>query len=664
MITLRFGRDICNYLSSAEKREWLVTNGIGGFASGTVAGLLTRCYHGLLIASLAPPAKRTLLVAKIDESVQYNQKLYHIATNRWLGGTIEPQGFINIESFHLEGTIPVWTFTCGDALLEKRIWMEQGENTTYTHYTYRRGTSSLTLNLTAFVNYRDFHGNTQGFKWQMDINPLEKGVRVIAYPNSVPFYLLISQGQVFPAHIWYYRFDLSVERYRGLIDRENHLHGASFSATLQVGESVTIATTTRPDVSLDGQACLERHYRHENSLINPLHPQWLQQLTLAADQFIVNRPLPNEPDGKTIIAGYPWFGDWGRDTMISLRGLTLSTNRSAIARQILLTFSRYLDRGLLPNLFPDAGETPEYNAVDAILWYFEAIRAYFEQTKDLEFLKTIYPALAEVIHWFRRGTRYNIHLDRDGLLYAGEQGVQLTWMDAKVDDLVITPRIGKPVEINALWFNALKIMGQFAIYLGIEAADYEKMAETTLKGFSRFWNDSQGYCYDVLDTGKGNDDSLRPNQLFAVSLSVEELLNSQQQKAIVDISALKLLTSHGLRSLSEDDPNYHGVYGGDRLQRDAAYHQGTVWGWLLGTFIEAHLKVYRDPLQAKSFLTSMIYHLQDSCVGSLSEIFDGDAPFTPRGAFAQAWTVAEVLRVWTAIEYFDCTAVSPRVTSD
>ncbi|GCA81228.1 amylo-alpha-1,6-glucosidase [Microcystis aeruginosa] len=652
MVKLRFGRDICNCLPVAEKREWLVTNGIGGFAAGTVAGLLTRCYHGLLIAALAPPTQRTLLVTKIDESVQYNQKLYHLASNRWLGATIEPQGYINIESFHLEGTIPVWTFICGDALLEKRIWMEQGENTTYTHYTYLRGNSPLTLNLTAFVNYRDFHGNTQSFNWQMDISPLEKGVRVIAYNHAVPFYLLISQGEVFPAHIWYYRFDLAVERYRGLIDRENHLHGASFSATLKVGESVTIAASTRPDPNLDGQSSLESRYRYENSLINPQQPEWIQQLTLAADQFIVSRPLRDQPDGKTIIAGYPWFGDWGRDTMISLRGLTLTTGRPAIARQILLTFSRYLDRGLLPNLLPDGGEMPEYNAVDAILWYFEAIRCYFNQSQDFEFLRTIYPALKEVIAWFRRGTRYNIHLDDDGLIYAGEAGVQLTWMDAKVDDLVITPRIGKPVEINALWFNALKIMVQFAHYLGMDATDYEKMRKMTLKGFSRFWDDSLGYCYDVLDTDKGNDASLRPNQLFAVSLSVEELLNSPQKKAIVDICTVKLLTSRGLRSLTADHPDYRGVYSGDRLKRDSAYHQGTVWGWLLGAFIEAHLKVYRDPILAESFLTPMIDHLRDSCIGNLSEIFDGNAPFTPRGAFAQAWTVAEALRVWQTIEEF------------
>ncbi|MEG3438065.1 amylo-alpha-1,6-glucosidase [Pannus brasiliensis CCIBt3594] len=656
MMMIRYGRDLCNHLPTAERREWLVTNGIGGFASGTVAGLLSRCYHGLLIAALAPPAKRTLLVTKLDETVQYGEKIYPLATNRWIGQgkdplVIEPRGYIQIESFHLEGTIPVWRYTCADALLEKRIWMRQGENTTYTRYTYRRGTSPLTLNLTAFVNYRDFHGSTQSLNWQMDIREIDRGIKVTAYPNAVPFYLTISSGQVLPAHIWYYRFDLSIERYRGLIERENHLHAASFSVTLNPGESVTFAASTDRDVSLDGDTLLEERYRYERELIDPDRPEWIQQLTLAADQFIVDRPLGSEPDGKTIIAGYPWFGDWGRDTMIALPGLTLVTGRPAIARQILLTFSRYLDRGMLPNMFTNAGETPEYNTVDAILWYFEAIRAYFEKTGDREFLETIFPALEEVIAWHRRGTRYNIHIDRsDGLLYAGEAGVQLTWMDAKVNDLVITPRIGKPVEINALWFNALKITGEFARYLGKSGTEYERMAGHTRSGFARFWNPARGYCYDVLDTPDGNDDSLRPNQIFAVSLPIEELLTPSQRKAIVDTCATRLLTSYGLRSLDRDHPDYRGTHGGDRLQRDSAYHQGTAWGWLIGAFVQAHLRVYGDRSIARGFLEPMENHLTEACAGSLSEIFDGDPPFTPRGAFAQAWTVAEVLRAWSLVE--------------
>jgi predicted glycogen debranching enzyme len=654
MTIIHYGRDLCNHLPSAERREWLVTNGIGGFASGTVAGVLTRCYHGLLIAALATPLKRTLLVTKLDETVLYGPGIYPLATNRWIGQgkepfVIEPQGYIQIENFHLEGTIPVWRFACADALLDKRIWMRSGENTTYTRYTYIRGTFPLTLNLTALINYRDFHGSTQSWHWPMDIEKIDRGIRAIAYPKAVPFYLTISEGEILPAHIWYYRFDLARERYRGLVERENHLHAASFSVTLQEGESVTIAASTRPDASLDGERLLEERRRYERELVHPNRPPWIQQLTLAADQFIVDRPLVDEPDGKTIIAGYPWFGDWGRDTMIALPGLTLVTEQPVIARKILLTFSRYLDRGMLPNLFPDAGETPQYNTVDAILWYFEAIRAYVEKTRDLAFLETIFPALQEVIHWHRRGTRYQIHLDDDGLLYAGEPGVQLTWMDAKVNDQVITPRIGKPVEINALWFNALKIMVGFADYLGRSGEEYGRMAGETRKGFSRFWNRNRGYCWDVLDTPDGDDDRLRPNQIFAVSLEVEELLTAKQRQAIVDTCATRLLTSYGLRSLDLSHADYRGTYGGDRLQRDRAYHQGTVWGWLIGAFVQAHLRVYGDRAIAMTFLQPMENHLQEACAGSLGEIFDGDAPFTPRGAFAQAWTVAEVLRAWSLV---------------
>lgn len=654
MTTLRYGRDLCNHLPTAERREWLVTNGSGGFASGTVAGLLSRCYHGLLIAALAPPARRTLLVTKLDEIVQYGGGIYPLATNRWIGQdkepfVLEPKGYVNIERFHLEGTIPVWRYACADALLDKRIWMRKGENTTYIRYTYFRGTSPLILNLTALVNYRDFHGSTQSLNWQMDVRAVNRGVRVSAYPNAVPYYLTISDGEVLPAHIWYHRFDLATERYRGLVERENHLHAASFSVTLPVGDSVTIAASTRPDASLDGETLLEERYRYERELLQGGRPPWIQQLTLAADQFIVARPLADEPDGKTIIAGYPWFGDWGRDTMIALPGLTLVTGRPEIARQILLTFSRYLDRGMLPNLFPDAGEKPEYNTVDAILWYFEALREYFQRTGDREFLEIIFPALEEVIHWHRRGTRYNIHLDSDGLLYAGEEGVQLTWMDAKVDERVITPRMGKPVEINALWFNALKIMSAFAGYLGKSAGEYDRLAADTLAGFDRFWNPSRGYCFDVLDTPDGDDERLRPNQIFTVSLNVEELLTPARRKAIVDICATRLLTCHGLRSLDPADLDYRGTYGGDRFRRDAAYHQGTAWGWLIGPFVQAHLRVYGNRAIARTFLEPMENHLKEACTGSLSEIFDGDAPFAPRGAFAQAWTVGEVIRAWSLI---------------
>jgi predicted glycogen debranching enzyme len=308
---------------------------------------------------------------------------------------------------------------------------------------------------------------------------------------------------------------------------------------------------------------------------------------------------------------------------------------------------------MLPNVFPDGGETPAYNTVDASLWYVEAVWAYYRATGDENFLGEIFPALQEIIAGYRRGTRYQIHLDtEDGLIYAGELGVQLTWMDAKVDDWVVTPRQGKPVEINALWYNALSIVVAIAQRLNRPDGEYRQLAEVTATRFDRFWNPQLGYCYDVLDTPDGHDASLRPNQIFAVSLSevgggyTLPLLTPEQQRGIVETCQRSLLTSHGLRSLSPDDPQYQGCYGGDRLRRDGAYHQGTVWGWLIGPFVQAHLRVYRDLPGARAFLEPMKYHLSGSGLGNISEIFDGDPPFTPRGCFAQAWSVAEVLRAW------------------
>jgi predicted glycogen debranching enzyme len=335
--------------------------------------------------------------------------------------------------------------------------------------------------------------------------------------------------------------------------------------------------------------------------------------------------------------------------MISLPGLTLTTGRPEVARKILRTFANFVDQGMLPNRFPDSGETPEYNTVDATFWYFEAIRAYYAETGDEQLLNELYPVLAEIIDWHQRGTRYNIKVDpADGLLHAGQPRVQLTWMDAKVGDWVVTPRIGKPVEVNALWYNALKAMAGFAEVLGESSEDYEAAADQTLQGFERFWNEGAGYCYDVIDGPDGDDGSLRPNQILAVSLPESPLL-AKRQRAVVDACARHLLTSHGLRSLAPAEPQYQGHYGGDQRQRDGAYHQGTVWGWLLGPFCLAHFRVYGDPDQALGFLEPMAYHLSAAGLGSLSEIFDGETPFTPRGCFAQAWSVAEVLRVWQII---------------
>ena len=666
-MTIRFGREICGDLRTSEPREWLVTNGIGGYAAGTVSGLLTRCYHGLLIAALQPPLGRTLLLAKLDETLTYDGRDFTLATNRWSSGTIEPHGYQLIERFQLEGTIPKWTYACADVLLTKQLWMQPGANTTYIRYSLQRSTRPVTLSIKALVNYRDHHSHTQGKDWQMLITPQKRGVCVTAFPDAIPFFLWTDQGTATPQHDWYTEFDLSTERFRGLEERDDHLHAATFEVELQPGATYTLVATTATAPHLFGdKAFLERRTYEDNLMerwTQSLTPQigkppaWIEQLVLAADQFIVDRPLPEEPKGKTVIAGYPWFGDWGRDTMISLPGLTIATGRPGIARTILRTFATYLDQGMLPNVFPEVGEIPEYNTVDAILWYFEAIWAYYLATKDDELLRAIFPQLVEVIDWHCRGTRHRICRDpEDGLLYAGEEGVQLTWMDAKVGNWVVTPRIGKPVEVNVLWYNALIIMESMAQHLGKPEQKYQCMAEQAAAGFQQFWHRRKGYCYDVIDGPEGHDESLRPNQIFAVSLPMvsgeqghQPLLSQAQQQAVVDTCGRSLLTSYGLRSLAPKDPHYQGHYGGNQHQRDGAYHQGTVWGWLLGPFVQAHLRVYKDPVQAQTLLEPMAEHLTASGLGSLSEIFDGNDPMAPRGCFSQAWTVAEVLRAWRQI---------------
>lgn len=654
-MSIDFGREICGDLASAQTREWLVTNGIGGYASGTVVGMVTRCYHGLLVATLQPPVGRTLLLTKIDEIAQYDNHLYPLCTNRWANGAVDPHGYSYIESFHLEGTIPVWSFAFGDALLEKRIWMQPGANTTYIHYELRRATQPLTLTIKTLVNYRDYHSRTQAKDWRMIVEKIERGVSVKAFPEAVPFYLLTDSGNAFSINDWYYGFQLAAERDRGLYDLDDNLHAATFQAKIEPEGSLTFVASTEKNPDLNSAATLEYRRAYEQKLIErqvnqtDKHPDWINQLVLAADQFIVNRPLPNNPDGKTIIAGYHWFSDWGRDTMISLPGLTISTGRPEVARSILRTFAKYVDRGMLPNRFPDDGTPPadtEYNTVDATLWYFEAIRIYYDSTEDDHLLSELFPVLAEIIDWHRRGTRYNIHLDaNDGLIYAGEKGVQLTWMDAKVGDWVVTPRIGKPVEINALWYNALKTMAKFAQKLHKPHQEYETLAQSAALGFKRFWNDATNYCYDVLDGPEGNDASLRPNQIFAVSLP-ESPLTELQQRSVVEVCARKLLTSYGLRSLDPGDPQYQGYYGGDQHQRDSAYHRGTVWGWLIGPFALAHLRVFNEPAQARELLEPMSHHILTAGLGTISEIFDGDAPMQPKGCIAQAWSVAEVLRAW------------------
>jgi predicted glycogen debranching enzyme len=665
---VRFGREICGDLSEAEAREWLVTNGIGGFASGTVSGGMSRRYHGLLIAALQPPVGRYQLVAGLDEIVRYSGATYALATHRWASGALDPQGFLYLESFRLAGTIPVWTYALADALIEKRVWMAPGENTTFIQYILARSSGPLEMDLKALVNYRDFHSSTHAGDWRMRIAPVEQGVKVLPFEGATPFYLKSAQARCEPQHVWYRDCFLSAEKERGLDDHEDRLFAAQFHATLNVGESATVVVSTEAHASLDTPAARAQRTDHDASLLTswnqqnqksaPLAPGWLRQLVLAADQFIVKRSLPDEPDGHSIVAGYHWFGDWGRDTMIALPGLALTTGRCDIARLILLAFARYVDGGMLPNNFPDAGGKPDYNTVDAALWYFEAIRQYFEATQDSATLEKLFPVLAGMIRAHAAGTRYNIHVDTaDGLLYAGGPGIQLTWMDAKVGDWVVTPRTGKPIEINALWINALDTMAQFARLLSKPTDIYESLSAQAKSSFQKFWNAERQCCFDVIDvpgagtgSGKitGKDAALRPNQILAVSLTVSPLFK-EQQKSVVDTCAQQLLTCYGLRSLACCEPGYQGRYLGDPRSRDAAYHQGTVWGWLLGPFALAHFRVYADREAALRFLEPLGQQIRSYGLGTLAEIFDGDPPHTPRGCIAQAWTVGEILRVWSQI---------------
>ncbi|HEU4324298.1 MAG TPA: amylo-alpha-1,6-glucosidase [Roseiflexaceae bacterium] len=670
-----FGREVCGDIGAAASREWLVTNGIGGYAAGTVAGTHGRRYHGLLVAALRPPLGRTLLVARLDERADYDGREYALFTDQRAGGAISPEGYQLLERFHLEGTTPVWTYALGDALLEKRVWMQRGANTTLVRYELRRAGQAagqplpLTLTIDALVDDRDYHGMTRAADWDTRIEELPGGLRVEPRAGGTAVFLLSDRATAAPLHEWRTGYYLAFEAERGFDPIEDHLCVGRFQATLHAGEALTLVLSTEPAPNLDGAAAYAERQRDEQALIarSPYAdgPDWAQQLVLAADQCLVARPEGQtaasdlsmngvEPaaqsEGRTVIAGYPWFSDWGRDTMIALPGLTLATGRPEDARSILRTFARFVDQGMLPNRFPDAGETPEYNTVDATLWYFEAVRAYHAATSDDATLRELFPVLREIVAWHIRGTRYGIKVDlADGLLATGQADVQLTWMDVKIGDWVVTPRTGKAVEINALWYNALCCMADFAQRLELPGERYAAGARQVRRGFERFWNEAAGCCYDVIDGPNGDDATLRPNQVIAAALT-HSPLSDAQARAVVETCARTLLTSHGLRTLPPDHPSYRGRFVGDWNYRDSIYHQGTVWAWLIGPFVQAHLRVYRDPAAARMLLVPLVRHGRGAGLGSVSEVFDGDPPHTPRGCFAQAWSVAELLRAWQLTE--------------
>jgi predicted glycogen debranching enzyme len=660
--SIRFGREICGDLTQAERREWWLANGVGGYAAGTIAGTLTRRYHGLLIAPVYPPLGRMLVLAKADATLIDGEQAWPLFSNRWSSATVDPVGHTHIECFELDGRLPVWRYALGPHRIEMRIWMEPGANTTYVAYRLQpdRMTAgrTLKLNVTLLANARDHHGQAQADSLHPQ-STSEGGRLRVSFADQFTLHVQAQGGVIAAANDWFHDFDLPLERRRGLPDRDSHLCVGHAHLELKAGEWVGLSASLHPDAEADvGQALMRaRTYQAKvlaraKDAIKELSdaPPWIEQLILAADSFVFARPLPEVPDGESVIAGYPWFGDWGRDTMISLPGLTLATGRADSARRILQTFSRFVDRGMLPNVFPGAGQVPDYNTVDAALWYIEAWRAYVEATRDDAALRQVFPVLQDILDGYREGTRYSIHMDaNDGLIYAGEPGVQLTWMDAKVGDWVVTPRIGKPVEINALWYNAHLIMQAFAKRLGMANGAYAQQAERIREGFQRFVRADGDGLFDVLDGPNGADATLRPNQIFAVCLPYSAL-DADVQGRVVEVCARDLLCSYGLRSLAATHPDYRPVYQGDVWARDSAYHQGPAWGWLLGSFALAHYRVYGDAARAQAYLEPLRDHLFDAGLGTISEIFDGAPPHTPRGCPAQAWSVACTLEAWLTLE--------------
>ena len=648
---LTIPREICCDLDAALAREWLVTNGLGGYASGTISGANTRRYHGLLVAALKPPAARTVLLAKLDEEIVVDNMTYRLGTNEYESNTIHPDGYLFLQRVELDGMLPTFFYQSAQFALSKTIWMERQRNTTYIRYALNESSSPARLTLLPLCTYRDFHEERRSTAdWRLTVSTRENITTMTVTGGITPYYLLTVPATNFvPMDLWYWRFRHRVEQERGLDSVEDLNLSGLWRFNLQPGESATVIATTEDPASVDLD--IERAYQRERArqfaLTQNGSDDFEKQLRCAADQFIVQRRVADETM-STIIAGYHWFGDWGRDTMIALEGLTLVTGRLADAAKILRAFARYADQGMLPNRFPDAGidaAPVEYNTVDATLWYLHAIDRYLAATHDDALLRELYPILASIIDWHFRGTRYNIRVDAaDGLLFAGEPGTQLTWMDAKAGEWVVTPRIGKPVEINALWYRALRLMERWSTEIGQSPQVYTDAAARVRTAFERFWFADGGYLFDVIDAPSGDDASLRPNQLFALSLA-DDLIAPERAKSILDVVTRELLTPLGLRSLAKSDKNYQPLYRGDRRTRDAAYHQGIVWAWLIGAYADAHLRVYHDRAAVRELLEPFRVHLDDAGLGSISEIFEGEAPFRPVGCIAQAWSVAEVLRI-------------------
>jgi predicted glycogen debranching enzyme len=652
-------------------REWLVSNGLGGFASSSVAGVATRRYHGMLVSALPTPLGRSVMLNHLVEWVRLaDGQRFLIGGQEHASGELELPGAVHLVEFRLEEGLPVWRYELPGAVLEKRILMPHMQNSVYINYRLVDGDQSVRLKLRPSVQFRPLEGAVN--------KPIKKPYSV----TSIEDRLEVSSGRPYPPlrlkiygmratftldggklNDVYYR----VEAERGY-DNTGELWSPGYfsvdvtrktSATLVAStESWEIVTALLPEEAFESES--ERRRRLLSCAPEKAREGVAAELVLSADQFVIKpagrredeaRARASGEEVRSVIAGYHWFTDWGRDTMISLEGLTLTTGRHTEADWILSTFAHYVRDGLIPNMFPEGENEGLYHTADATLWYFHAIDRYLNYTKDRASLELFLPKLLDIAEHHLKGTRFGIGVDgSDGLLRQGEPDYQLTWMDAKCDGWVVTPRRGKAVEINALWYNALRLLEKWLKEIkGEEAArPFGEHARRAYESFNRrFWYADGGYLYDVIDTEEGpHDASCRPNQLFSISLP-NSVLEPQRWQSVLQVAREKLLTPVGLRSLAPDDPEFKPTYHGDLRTRDAAYHQGTVWAWLIGPFIDAWLKVYPDDRAgARRFLEGFREHLDDACVGSISEVFDAVEPFTPRGCIAQAWSIAEVLRCW------------------
>jgi predicted glycogen debranching enzyme len=631
--------------------EYLETNGLGGWSSSSIIGAHTRRYHGLFVAAINPPTDRMVLLSKLEETIVVAGQRYELSCNLYEGDVLHPSGNQYLEGF-TKDFFPEWIYNAGGIQLKKTICMIHGENTVVIKYEVLKADSSFAVELLPLMAARGYHelGHASPrMHWDADFS---NGIFHNQPDGANHIYISVPGAAYQHMPRWFYNFKYSVEQYRGLDFTEDLFNHGMFSVHLQKGDELSIIISTENPEGRDADELMKQELKRRKKLLKDQpDDEILQQLILAADQFIVKR----NDELRTVIAGYHWFTDWGRDTMISLPGLCLSTRRFDDAKKILSAFAQNVSIGMLPNRFQEK-EPPEYNNVDGTLWYFIAVYKYLLASNDKKFvLDEILPVLKEIIDWHFKGTRYNIQVDEDGLLYAGEAGQQLTWMDARIGTWVVTPRMGKPVEIQALWYNTLKIFAEL-LRMNNQNKDAEAVEVSAAKAkesFDKlFWYAEGKYLYDVINENGNPDKTLRPNQLFAISLPFA-LIEDDKAKAVIKIIEEKLYTPVGLRTLPSEDMHYIHHYGGDQWHRDSSYHEGTVWSWLLGPYIDAMVKINNQKSTIKNVIDNFVYHMNEACIGQVSEIFDADAPNHPRGCVAQAWGVAEVLRVMKEYELFE-----------